>query len=40
LFGNALDLLPRRGALLPIQLLRPRAGQPSLGAIHHRAHHL
>jgi hypothetical protein len=36
---NALDLLPRRGASLAIQLLRPRAGQPSLGAVHDRAHH-
>ena len=37
---NALDLLPRRGALLPTQLLCPRAGQPSMGAVHDRAHHL
>ena len=40
MFFNALDLLPRRGALLAIQLLRPSAGQPSMGALHDRAHHL
>jgi hypothetical protein len=40
LFFNALKLLPRRGALLAIQLLRPSAGQPSMGALHDRAHHL
>jgi len=32
LFFNALDLLPRRGALLLIQLLRPRAGHPTRAA--------
>jgi hypothetical protein len=40
LFFNALDLLPRRGALLAIQLLSPRASQPSMGAVHDCAHHL
>jgi len=40
LFFNALDLLPCRGALLAIQLLCPRPGQPSMGAVHDRVQHL
>ena len=40
MFFNALDLLPRRGALLAIQLLRLRASQPALGAVHNRGDHL
>jgi len=40
LFFNPLDLLSRRGTLLRIQLLCRPAGEPSMGAVHDRAHHL
>jgi hypothetical protein len=40
LFFNPLDLLPCRGALLMIQLLCLRTGQPPVGAIHNRDDHL
>ena len=40
LFFNPLDLLPRPGTLLGIQLLCRPAGEPSLGAVHDRPHHL
>jgi hypothetical protein len=40
LFFDPLDLLPCRGTLLVIQLHCFRAGQPPMGAIHNRGHHL
>jgi hypothetical protein len=40
LFFNPLDLLPRRGALLGIQLYGLRAGEPPMGAIDNRGDHL
>ena len=40
MFCNPINLLPRGGALLRIQLPGCRARQPPLGAIHDRGHHL
>jgi hypothetical protein len=40
LFFNPLDLLPRRGTLLVIQFHCLRPGQPPMGAVHNRSHHL
>jgi hypothetical protein len=40
LFFNPIDLLPRRGTLLVIQLHCRRAGDPPMGAVHDRGHHL
>ena len=40
MFFNTIDLTLRGGALLAIQLHRPCAAQPSMGAVHDRAHHL
>lgn len=40
LFSNPVDLLPRRGALLVIQLRCLRACQSSIGAVHNRGYHL
>ena len=40
LFFNPLNLLLCRGALLGIQLRRPSACQPPLGAVHNRGYHL
>jgi hypothetical protein len=40
LFFNPLDLLPRRVALLAIQLRCCCAGQPPMGALHNRRHYL
>jgi len=40
LFFNPLDLLPHRGTLLGIQLPGRPAGEPSMGAVQDRAHHL
>jgi len=37
---NALDLLSRGFALRPIQIVRSRARQPALRAVHHGGHHL
>jgi hypothetical protein len=40
LFFNPLDLLPRCGALLWIQLHCLCAGKPTMVAVHNRGHHL
>jgi hypothetical protein len=40
LLCDAFDLLPRRGALLPIQRHHLCASQPPLCAVHDRGHHL
>jgi hypothetical protein len=40
LFFNLLDLLPRRGALLLIQLQGRRAGQSTMSTVHDGGHHL
>jgi hypothetical protein len=40
LFFNPLDLFPRRGTLLVIQLRCLRAGEPPMGAVHDRGDHL
>ena len=40
LLFNALDLLPRRAALLVIQFRRLGAGQPPMNPIHNRGNHL
>ena len=40
LFFNPLDLLPRCGTLLVIQLHCLCAGQPPMGAVHNRGDHL
>ena len=40
LFGYPLDLLARRFPLLEIHFPSGLAGQPPMGAIHHRSHHL
>ena len=40
LFSNPLDLLPRGFALLVIQFRCRPAGEPPMGAVHHRRHHL
>ena len=40
LFFDPLDLLPRRRALLPIQVQSRRAGQPPMGTVYDGRHHL
>jgi len=40
LFFNTVDLLPRRGALRVIQFQGRLAGQPPMGAVYDRGHHL
>jgi hypothetical protein len=40
LFFNPLDLVPRRGTLLVIQLHCLRTGKQPMGAVHNRSDHL